>query len=534
MFGNNYYYTNTMSINTTIEANNYEKNITLSTKYYQKYMIKNVIGSTFQSWYNISEKIGNNKITVGTLEKFDVSNYEPGVMVYEEVAGSPEWLISPVEYGDTMLSFANNLITGDLVYIDYVKSHDDIIYFDGSDNKYPIGIDEDKYIQQTEHLILDYQNYNYYTQFITSLLSNPKKISNLIINEIGAWSNKKRVLWCNKQNIFLKNNTKTSPQTPFDPKPRDTFGYISGYTTTNCASDVTKQSYVGANWFIVGNFEVNDKFYNFNIDFQTPSEINVDYSFMSCYDKDGKFLFRQFSNFDQNVLVFDYSKNSSKDLVKFVFFQLFSVESIVKAGRYPVINYVYIKKAEKTISIDDGWYAGYDGLKTQIYQKVIDAFKTLGETITIDINIYNALVSFGSTTKDIIKYLKFLGGSGRFFGIYDDNEIDFTESFKSPNEADLFSDSTFNFLNISCPNLSSSGYIGESINILSFPCVVEYAQQILSQNINFSKNFPDNMNLPTIKFVLTNNKGQYILNNSPIKLTCMIDCYMKEESKLLK
>lgn len=185
------------------------------------------------------------------------------------------------------------------------------------------------------------------------------------------------------------------------------------------------------------------------------------------------------------------------------------------------------------VIIPDGFYSGiYNSVQNT--NPIIAGFETIISLLTtkisgLDIVINQDLTITLENTSSSNINLSFSGvdgaSSNRFLGFYNTDKITIPKNsfIKSPNPIDLDSNGRFDKIFVNIAQLGSSGFNGESNNVIFLQKGEFYLQNISTNNPFFKKSLGRNLN--NIKLRLVDGENKLIEINDTILFTAQIECY---------
>jgi len=558
-----YTYSATLLIDTVIQPEELTgKIVRLNTKHYDKYILTNVEATSFNSFSTINAP--NNVITVEhELIPTGAITTTAGILYYAMTLGTgfqapttfaesafgqmfpPAGLPSTVDYYTWSVNFFS-----DFIYLPVPTPHNRLSLLDSVS---PI---------QNEPIILDYTSTGgngsslWQTTFGNSTDGNfqnqPISSFNFIEDGVSFWKNNSRYISCPTSGMTIRNALRQTP-TATDPTgpiidvtvyPTEYWGLYSGMTARNLSTmtgvpdfstvpSYTSQPICGAYWYVTNAITFPSPNDTINIQFQQPGDIDPFYSYMYFYNSAGTYLYQSTCVYleDLNFYQFSFAGYSGGGTITQGVAQFYTPYNTLIEPQYLsriTSSFFTVNTPATTITIPPGFYSTTAVVEENIYQPVIDAFAAEGVTITITYSEITGLITMTSTDSNT-KLIKFTPPLNRFFGEYNQDFIEFTTNWVSPNIADYFNAGQFSCIRIHCSQLADASFQGMSDVIAQIYPTNTFGEQITSRNINLFVNFPDHINLSSLNLLVTDNNNQFINLLEPIYLIFQIYAYTKIE-----
>ncbi len=535
---NNKSLTNTLQIPIIFEANQDNVEFQISTSQSNQYVVKNPKVSSFQSWLNISEAIGNNKLIIRSL-----TYKTPKVNNNETLLIADTFKKTNFLYEDnTRGQFVNSFINGFLIDESQLNSFLDIDafyrYCTYCDTRFYTGIN------LANGFIVDNRDFYGVGRFSSGVISNTSS-GNVISNFISirgsyvfkSTNNVSNLIYVyNANQVFDPILTANNGYPINQARPADVDNinilpdgqyYIRIILFTTLGAVYNKNSLVqvtnipkyltdisGISKYIVDFNPFRVLSDTFTI---TRTNINFDIEFfVLLFDQARKFV-TKIILLDQNTTI--TGSNYAYGILgcKYIGTELSFNENrrIIAQDSYSTVTFSSSRNNNvfDEIIIPDGYYSGITSINnSSSFNTILDivnndaAFQELGGLIELDPISKKVKISG-------FLFIDFVGDVGRVFGFPNIYELFIDKPTISPNSIDLFSDGRFANVNIIFSSLSSMGYIGETLSLISIPASGIFGNAINVQDIAYEKLLPKSTALSTLSFRLVDNK------NLPIKLT---------------
>lgn len=550
------------------------KNFSINAREYDKYIIVNPKVSTFMSWENISEKIGNDKIQLTTGDIYFPTNvdallniigfgYSP-IVLDENGNNIAAWeqadLINPTgncfterntlwtkfEYGNFAMNSANfeyltvnaSGLQPPLSTFPRITNRKPLIVNGPIRiiNKAPVDVDPGKW---TRSFVSVYDgNGNYVSALSETALTLVGADRTFAIPYNSGYSiritigfndnssisptdmNAPYLVGCNLFDTSQAAKTITSPPFFLSSMPAQL------QTLNNFPVFVTCFAHF---YDIVGNFLSTYGTFIF-----TPPPFNVPNAKYIVYEIFNPNTFVTLSNqlgpdgtTPNNMIIPSQTAVQSQN----------NITGISYFPGLPAVN--------KIIKIPDGYYSGLNSTVTPTqsgFMEIVDLinndvdFISLGGSLAVNSLTYQTafsgigyIIRFLKNNKEtVINEVDNFESSNRLFGYYNIPEIVVNNNtIISPNSIDLFSDGRFATINILLTSLASYGYKGETTSVISIPAINGYGTLIVETDISYNKLLPKLVTLENLLFQLVDGKNFPISLNETLNFRFEIRCYSK-------
>lgn len=559
--------TNILQIPLTFEPGQNLIDYTISTRdFNQQYMVINPKVSTFMSWLNISEEIGNNKIKISNGDSFTQTT-EDAVKIalktkksyynYDDPENGNQTNVNCFNQGILVNPQLNCFTNNSLVWSqseNYYYNPDGSfksIFFDPQNFENGSGVGGVNAYDGSTTRIRQIKNYTINGNFAFNL---QRDISNLNIAfyiyfiydgqgtylpalSVASWT----PINTTSQNLILKTNI------PFNQNYQIRF-FFKSFDDNNLIDPSSLNTLVKRD--IIDISDSNKWIFSEPIPckkdtFYIPfNNFLVNYVFnLYKYDINGDYLgAQQFANPASGVQI-------NTPGCRYVILAIFSntqfnltyngstqpnfpttsgitnrttannwIEGINFFASAPIISDI--------ITIPDGYYSGIVSTASQTgYSYIMDLFNnnTVFQSFNglLELNQLNFKTRFSGQL-----FIEFLGTSNRLFGFYNTNElfVDITP-VTSSDPIDLFSDGRFSQINLVLSNLASQGYVNESNSLITIASSSNYGSLIKETDISYKKLLPRTANLNTLSIRITDGFYMPIKLNDRLFLRFEILCY---------
>lgn len=544
---------NVFQIPITFEPGENAIDFQINSQQYKQYIAVNPKVTTFMSWVNISEKIGNNKINFSSGEILDSTNeaqviYAKTYKTSNVYSNSLNQFIYAFNQGDQIDPSTNCLLDRNLLidqfnnFILINNTLDGYNFFSSynfengafdTSNGNPIPGASNRIRSKSLYKL----NGNIILQFNRTNDFEPCDFVYYIYNPNGSFnSGLSQVVW-------QPFGTTSSPMAPLNVNIPYNQGYFIrfGIRTTNSLL------YINPNF--LDNSKLTISFRDnstaarrivsepipilmnpFQINISIPTTLS--YS-IYCYDENGDFISNPITITTTSIVNIP---NTKYVVLKGIYSSLGPITnspSLFASDQNKITSISYFidqPAINKTIIIPDGYYSGLVSTPEQTgFMFIVDLinndpdFQSVGGILSV--NSLTFQTKFEGNC--IINFIK--GGtesSNRLFGFYDIDSIFVNGSpIISPEAIDLFSDGRFSAINIIFTSLASYGYTNETTSLISIPAINGYGKLIRENDISYLKLLPKTSVLSTLSFRLVDNFGIPIELNDRLYLRFEIRAY---------
>lgn len=585
---------NTLQVKTTIDPNEDRKFVQIGSTNYDKFVVVNPKLSTSQSWYNISQSIGNNTFTITNfLDRTD----DP----------FPDIIRGALRYtGNTLNKLDNNPI---ITYDEAMRSIDPTLY--QFSNQWEIGTINTTNPNagqnapanplfpriRTKGFIPIDKGYDIASFFNISSPNNGVIIFyyNSAFGFIGVSSaglstnNTFQAPLNTLQSKYIRIIAGYIDSSPITPADIEDFGLllVSGYAYNSPSPSLVQSNEYRAVCSLITN------------PFNTFSPIGSDPNYLAYIwallgdnttIPPGSNVIANNASYYQNGVAANINGpvilTNTSSIIDLTIDQLQTISIILQLSKYIgttitpmfledvslISNIPHLLKwnyalsptpggyaeIRKVVTIPDGYYSGIDSTPTQAgMQTILDLITNVWAisnfTIRLDVvPSYKIVIEcpvpvtlfFSSTAGTINNNLvTTLDTSGPILGY--PNNINYVNlagtpvgggnlvSNSSPFDFDLFTGGRFYTCNINLSLFHTTGYIGESSSLISFSAQGQYGKSILENDISYQKILPPNLgSIQNFTLTVTDAFDKPIILNDRIFVRFEIQCYRKNKGRI--
>jgi hypothetical protein len=499
------------------------------------FVVKNVSATTFQSWYNVSNQIGNNSFSQLQIINGD---YKVGCYIgYKENFKRQKFS----NLGDDVnISFNNTYNNGRFSFGSYNYNSNNELYSTDTQSRMStktISITKFTnpcYLKPSK--ILSINGKGGCTNMFSSKFDQNPTFRNDIIEGNAVkypWSYNNFLLRCPffaEYGLYI-NSRYSDDRQIIDTK--EVFREISS-NLFSCTNNVLTLSFYGLN---VSNpiLAINNQYFsNFlNNDMTESSLAGI---FIDIYNIASGEYYKTYSykiTSNLNEIIFPPDSYGTNKIT------IVSLYSDNTQFTNDIFKYVLpVNLVDINGYLVDGYYSGEDGVTEVLkqinivcngyYKVTINKFNDKLEYESIkqagtDLYITNGykIAPFFGFTEDFVIPNNSLGGLLKIDPIFNPGSL----KYYSPIPIDLFSRGRFANVKVQLMNFSSAGFIGESLDLIRIPASGLYGKLIEVSSPFFEKFLPTSGQLQQLSLFLTDNSGKEIILYDPVYINFQIQVY---------
>ena len=582
---------NTLQIKTTIDPRTDRKFVQVGSTNYDKFVVVNPKLSTSQSWYNISQKIGNNAFTItNNIKRSDVDIYpsiirgtvryignqlasldNQPILTYEQAMLS----INPklYQYSDQWekgtISTTTGQPTPNNVAFPRIRTKNFI--------KIETGCDIASFFTTSSALngtIVFYYNSAFGFVGVSSAGLSTAPTYNAPLNSLQS-----------KYIKIIAGYTNSSNITPLDIED---FGLnlVSGYAYNNSNPTTITQSneyravcslvtnpfnlfqpvglppdFLSYTWILIGNstsvpvgtniMAYLSPYYPNGTSSGITSPVNVTNT-SSLYtiindDFNTTSMILQLTMFNGIVMTPMFIENVSL---------ISNMPDVIRWNDRLLPTPVTYTEIRRTAIIPDGFYSGISSSTTQAgFSSIINiinqawsnnftlsldgvpSYKTIISTpfpVTLFFSSTNGLINIDpTTTLDTSAPILGYPNKTNFINLQGSGNVSIPFNNFSPFDFDLFTDGRFYSCNVNLSLFGTTGFVGESNSLITFYAQSQYGKEITENDISYQKILPPNSgSIQNFTLNLTDANNNPIILDDRVFVRFEIQCYRKNKVKI--